>query len=402
MSLDKINAMSKDDIIAKAAGLLEFGNDRTAVVDKWAKVAEEREFQPNPIAAVAALNNADLNKALLALIKAEPEKVLQGLCIAAKAVEADVKILCLPKEEEALAKELADLAAQYEVQIEMGMVNVRSTRGGAYHHFQTLIALAQIMDGAYEAGTYVAVCKDGKTSEPKKIPYGTKVADIIGDTAEVFAVAIGNKLYNEEALEMVIEEATNVGNGVITVYSDKCCMVNEAATIEESYRKASCGKCTFCREGLIQISAMLKDITEGRGEKSHTSIVQEIGEAMSFSTQCSLGETAAEFALDSIKNFGSEYNDHIKKKKCRANVCSAFSSIYIDPNDCIGCGDCMDECPKEAIEGKSGYIHMIDEYECDKCGKCIAVCEEEAIIITTGRVPKLPTRLVKVGKFKKH
>ena len=37
---------------------------------------------------------------------------------------------------------------------------------------------------------------------------------------------------------------------------------------------------------------------------------------------------------------------------------------------------------------------------CTKCGKCIAVCEEEAIIQTTGRVPKLPTRLVKCGKFR--
>ena len=77
-------------------------------------------------------------------------------------------------------------------------------------------------------------------------------------------------------------------------------------------------------------------------------------------------------------------------------------SIYIDPNACTGCEECADVCPADAIEGKSGFIHMIDEFECTKCGKCIAACEEEAIIQTDGRLPKLPTRLTKVGKFKKR
>ena len=40
-------------------------------------------------------------------------------------------------------------------------------------------------------------------------------------------------------------------------------------------------------------------------------------------------------------------------------------------------------------------------FECDRCGKCVEACEEECIHITTGKVPKLPDRLTKVGKFKK-
>ena len=45
---------------------------------------------------------------------------------------------------------------------------------------------------------------------------------------------------------------------------------------------------------------------------------------------------------------------------------------------------------------------MIDDFDCTKCGKCIPVCEEEAIIKTTGKLPKLPTKLTKVGKFRKR
>ena len=51
--------------------------------------------------------------------------------------------------------------------------------------------------------------------------------------------------------------------------------------------------------------------------------------------------------------------------------------------------DCQDVCPVDCIDGKSKYIHMIDEFDCTKCGKCIDICEEGAIIKTEGKVPKI-------------
>ena len=92
---------------------------------------------------------------------------------------------------------------------------------------------------------------------------------------------------------------------------------------------------------------------------------------------------------------------HIRKKECPAGACSAFTHIYIDSQLCTGCEDCADICPKDCIEGKRGYIHMLDEFDCDKCGKCVEACEERAIILTSGKLPKLPDRLTKVGRFRK-
>ena len=43
---------------------------------------------------------------------------------------------------------------------------------------------------------------------------------------------------------------------------------------------------------------------------------------------------------------------------------------------------------------------MIDEFDCTKCGKCIEACDYDAVIQTSGRVPKLPSRLIKCGKFR--
>lgn len=402
-ALDNAKTMSNAEVIAKIAaeGLLEFGVDRTPVADKWNLVNEEREFQTNPIRVVAALNNSDRDGVLLAVLKENPDKVLTGMAIAKIAVDAEEMYLYLPESEADYAKEIEAKAAEYGVEVLTGIVNCRASRGGAFHHILTMAALADIFEGTYEPCTYMAVCQDGKMGELQKVAFGTKVADLVGDTPAK-AIAIGTRIYDTSALDMVIEADTQIGNGVITVFAPTCCMIHEAEKILLEERKHSCGKCTFCREGLIQLHTMTKEITEGQGKKNFTDMLAEIGEAMTFSTPCTMGQTASDVTMYTLKYFASEYEDHIKKKKCANNVCSAFMSIYIDPNACTGCEECADICPKEAIEGKNGYIHMIDEFECDKCGKCIAVCEEEAIIQTAGRVPKLPSRLTKVGKFKKR
>ena len=75
-------------------------------------------------------------------------------------------------------------------------------------------------------------------------------------------------------------------------------------------------------------------------------------------------------------------------------------TLAILPNKCTGCEECADVCPEDAIEGKAGYIHMIDNDMCEKCGKCMDVCEEDAIVVVGSVKPKLPKRLTRVGRFR--
>ena len=402
-AIENAKTLGFEKVIEKtaASSLLEFGVSREPVAEKWNRVNEERMLQTNPIRVVAGLNNADTNGALFGILKEDPEKIMEGMAIAALAVNAQELWLHVPETESDCAAKLQEKADAYGIQVKTGLINRRDSKGGAFHHIETMAALADIFNDCYEPCTYMAVCKDGQTGDLRKVAYGTKVSELIGD-ADVKAVAVGTKLYDTSALDMTIEADTQIGNGVITVYDSKCCMIHEAEKVLLQGRRQSCGKCTFCREGLIQLHTMTREITEGQGKKEFPDMIAEIGEAMVFSTPCTLGQTASDFSLGTLKYFASEYEDHIKKKKCANNVCSAFMSIYIDPNACQGCEECADVCPADAIEGKAGYIHMIDEFECTKCGKCLAVCENDAVIQTTGRVPKLPTRLTKCGKFKKN
>lgn len=52
--------------------------------------------------------------------------------------------------------------------------------------------------------------------------------------------------------------------------------------------------------------------------------------------------------------------------------------FYVDPEICVGCGDCTEECPTGAIKVENDKA-QIDPEECIDCGACQAVCPEEAI-----------------------
>ncbi|WP_298061258.1 4Fe-4S binding protein [uncultured Rikenella sp.] len=49
----------------------------------------------------------------------------------------------------------------------------------------------------------------------------------------------------------------------------------------------------------------------------------------------------------------------------------------IDPDKCVACGTCIDECPVGAIS--AGDVYVIDPSACSECGTCADVCPAEAI-----------------------
>ena len=402
----------------RAAGLLEYGIEREPVAYKWDRVIAGKEKADYSVRVACGLNNADTEEVLLKLLADDPEKILAGMAIAAEAIGTEEKWLYLPEkwdpEEEGaenatFVKTLKELAEAYSVDLHFEIVNVRANKDSAIHHIETAAALTEIFEEAYEPGTYMAVKTvtagdQEKMGELKKVRFGTSVRDLVAeagaDMDAIQAVALGTKLYDASALDTVVEADTQIGNGVITVFDNTCCLLHEANKVLLKSREKSCGKCTFCREGLFQLHQMTIEITNGLGKKEFTDMMQEIGEAMVISTPCTMGQTGSDFTMGTFKYFESEYTDHIRKKECSHGVCEAFLSFYIDPKKCTSSGACVDVCPEGAIEGKDGYVHVIDEFSCTKCGKCVAVCAQGAVIKTSGKVPKLPKKPVRVAGAK--
>jgi len=59
------------------------------------------------------------------------------------------------------------------------------------------------------------------------------------------------------------------------------------------------------------------------------------------------------------------------------NYSSGTKSV-INPDQCTGCGLCLDLCRFNAVELINGH-YIIDEFACEGCGLCILACPENAI-----------------------
>ncbi|MCR5526026.1 MAG: 4Fe-4S binding protein [Lachnospiraceae bacterium] len=186
----------------------------------------------------------------------------------------------------------------------------------------------------------------------------------------------------------------------ITLYTEKCCMVSEAARTLTRAKELSCAKCVLCREGSWHLSEIFNDISLGKGKKEDLDMVNDIGPLINIGAFCSFGQNMALTAVSAVEAFRDEFEEHIVRKKCSAGVCAAFSkkSYCIDPTLCTGCGGCEDECDEMAIEGKKKFIYMIDPDMCSACGKCVEACDEDAIVLNDGSI-KLPKKLTRVGRF---
>lgn len=54
-----------------------------------------------------------------------------------------------------------------------------------------------------------------------------------------------------------------------------------------------------------------------------------------------------------------------------------YHSVYLDPDLCKGCINCIKRCPTEAIRVRNGKASIISEF-CIDCGECVRTCQHHA------------------------
>ena len=185
-----------------------------------------------------------------------------------------------------------------------------------------------------------------------------------------------------------------MGSGGMIVMDEDNCMVDAARFFLDFTTKESCGKCTMCRLGTLQMHEILEDITAGRGKMEDIELLLELAEDIKAGSLCGLGRTAPNPVLTTMRYFRDEYEAHILEKCCPAKVCSELIAYYILPDKCDrGCEHCVLVCPTEAIEGEKGEIKVIDQEKCSKCGTCLEVCPPEYnAVVKLSPVSLLPSK----------
>ncbi len=171
-----------------------------------------------------------------------------------------------------------------------------------------------------------------------------------------------------------------MGSGGMIVMDEDNCMVDIARFYLDFTVDESCGKCTPCRVGTRRMLEILERIVAGKGEEGDIEKLEELGEMIKNSSLCGLGQTAPNPVLSTIKHFRSEYEAHIRDKKCPAHHCQALKQYFILDN-CRGCTACARVCPVGCISGNVKELHVIDQSKCIKCGACMEKCRFGSIEI---------------------
>ena len=146
--------------------------------------------------------------------------------------------------------------------------------------------------------------------------------------------------------QRLAEAGSIMGSGGMVVMDEDTCMVDVAKYFLTFLLGESCGKCFTCRKGIQRMLEIVTDITEGRGSMKKLELLEELAQVVKDTTQCGLGQTAANPVLSTLRYFRHEYIEHIEDKKCNAGVCR---QLFISP--------CQNTCP--ANTNAPAYIAYI-------------------------------------------
>lgn len=106
--------------------------------------------------------------------------------------------------------------------------------------------------------------------------------------------------------------------------ADDVCPVKWAVDAAETAMRNSCGKGTFCRDGLKQLYLIGRDITLNKGSMEDIELLQELCTNMLPAADCELSARCIELFKASLDNHYNDWTAHILRKRCKAGQCEGF------------------------------------------------------------------------------
>ena len=177
-------------------------------------------------------------------------------------------------------------------------------------------------------------CVSGHVEKPGvyELPMGISLREIIYDCAggikdgkklkAVFPGGISAPVLLADSIDCAMDfvsvpkAGSMLGSAAVIVMDETVCMVKIAHRAMKFFERESCGKCTPCREGTEWLRKILERIEKGRGRNEDISLLADISNNIFGKSFCALGDGAAGVMNSILKHFRSEFEEHVKYKKC--------------------------------------------------------------------------------------
>jgi NADH-quinone oxidoreductase subunit F len=116
--------------------------------------------------------------------------------------------------------------------------------------------------------------------------------------------------------ESIAAAGSLLGTGAMLVTDERDCMVEACRRLSQFYAHESCGKCTPCREGTWWVERVLERIESGSGRPEDLVLLDDLCLNMLFRGFCPLVDGAVSPISSTLKHFRSEYEAHIRERRC--------------------------------------------------------------------------------------
>ena len=117
----------------------------------------------------------------------------------------------------------------------------------------------------------------------------------------------------------------------VDVYPPGTCPLTVQLSLLHASMNQTCGKCVPCRDGLPQLADLLSKILNGVGTMEMVDEMREIAIMIRDTADCAIGYQSAIEVLEGLETFADEYESHVKKWECPANVGQKIPCVTLCP-----------------------------------------------------------------------
>jgi NADH-quinone oxidoreductase subunit F len=137
----------------------------------------------------------------------------------------------------------------------------------------------------------------------------------------------------ESALDVALdhESLCAVGCGVaadvLTAADESECAVELTRRDAVLAHQASCGQCTFGREGTRQLMDVLTDMVHGRALPGDIELLLKLADGMKAGSLCANGRNATDSVLSALQHFRAEFESHVNAIVCSVSACDQAQPV---------------------------------------------------------------------------